>query len=987
VLNQYIKYPYIVFPFGSAKPALVITIVYICMLTVFVLHGIRKNKLKLTIRSIFKMKRGKQNKFIKSVVGFVIMLVSCIVLPSFLDDDNIILNVSNVYLQFEPLVFLITLLFLCATILNKINPDKQIKASNTGLNILIWFSIFAGIITGQLDYTFWQNIIVLSGAGIIIVLFLIVDIEAVSTITSKNDKFDMIPYTPAQSAKELFPQHKMQADDIANIIFNSSSDPFSICISGEWGIGKTSVVQGVIDILKSREADLYEFIHINALELDNRQALMHYLFSRIKEILTARGVYVGIDSEFKDFISSSTGALTSDSIGTLIHKKFFHENNDYRIQKEKLEKVLQRALGQGKLIVIVDDIERCDRTIAREYLFLIKEVATMQKCVSIFVTDYNMLNKLVCAEEIIQQEEDMSDFLSKFFNYRIELRNERSENVFEFYDKYLNEDDSAFLKIYKHVGISPGTWYKNIISSINSKLEDEKSNRNKYYFNQEREKEFDQRIERIEKLLSLFESLTNNSRNVVKFYNIFKNNVVICDKLLRLSNDEDKIKYYIDSRNIGQVLYVLSFAEIFLPNEYQILIKRGAKYAESPLYGSNESVSETRALLIELTEGMVYGEYFDFQKPNGFIKQDIRHFIETFLENKRDLPQLVNPFSTQEEKWLKAIDESNASEIKLHWTEMVLMILQKNPYINPEMTNEKRTELFAKLLNFAEQQVEKGEWSSDTVFSIFDSEMKTDRLFSIGKGMVTTFWEHLQKSTVYNKPSENLVKEIKMFPYHYTYDRMGPMYRLSHYLIPYENDDEDSKSLREYMLNINRKYGDNISLFIEKLVQRIPDCQITDKEWIEKYSNLAKQIIVYLNQQNISRYSDVKNEIELMTDSIAEFSSLEKIINWVEDVDSDAYVFSSSFRKDTIEQTIQHFECVLISPPQDKVSEIEQQFLEFFKWLQNVQGLVIDNQEIERLHKLITLYANLTGYSSLPYRRLLLNIAANQVKTVTNKDQ
>ena len=307
---------------------------------------------------------------------------------------------------------------------------------------------------------------------------------------------------------------------------------------------------------------------------------------------------------------------------------------------------------------------------------------------------------------------------------------------------------------------------------------------------------------------------------------------------------------------------------------------------------------------------------------------------------------------------------------------MVLMIIRKNPYVNSEITNEKRIDFFATLLNFAEQQIKIGNLSNDTVFSIFDSDMKTDRLFSMGKGMLSTFWNHLQKSTVYSKPSENLVEAIKMFPYRYTFDRMNPMYRLSRYLTPYENDNEDSTSLREYMLNISNNYEDNISLFMDKLVQYIPDCQITGKNWIERYSDLAKQIVDYLNQQNISKYSDVKNDIELMLDSITEFSSLEKIINWVEEVDSIA--FSSSFTKDTIEQTIQYFETVLISPPQNIVRDIEHQFLDFFKWLQNEQGVVIDNQQIERLHNLVTLYTDLTGYSSLPYRRLLLNIAAKQ---------
>ena len=415
-----------------------------------------------------------------------------------------------------------------------------------------------------------------------------------------------------------------------------------------------------------------------------------------------------------------------------------------------------------------------------------------------------------------------------------------------------------------------------------------------------------------------------------------------------------------------------------MPSEYQRLIEYGATYIEPPLYGANEIVSDERALLIEITEGIVHGKYSEYEKLDGYIIQDIRIFIDTFLSNKTNLPHLINLYSSTEEKWIAAIEESNAAEINPHWREMVLMILRKNPYVNSEITNERRVNYFSKLLNFAEQQVETGEWPNDMVFSIFDSDMKTDRLFSVGKGMLSTFWNHLQKSTVYSKPSENLVEAIKMFPYRYTFDRMNPMYRLSRYLTPYENDNEDSTSLLEYMLNISNNYEDNISLFMDKLVQYIPDCQITGKDWIERYSDLAKQIVDYLNQQNISKYSDVKNDIELMLDSITEFSSLENIINWVDDTKINESALSSNFSQDTIEETIRHFEYVLKNIRKDNEIDVEQQFLNFFKWLQNEQELKIDTQQVERLQNLVTLYTGLTGYSSLPYRRLLMNIAENQ---------
>ena len=96
----------------------------------------------------------------------------------------------------------------------------------------------------------------------------------------------------------------------------------------------------------------------------------------------------------------------------------------------------------------------------------------------------------------------------------------------------------------------------------------------------------------------------------------------------------EETKTYIDSRNIGQVLYVLAFAEIFLPFEYDQWIERGATYADPPIYGKNEIVTLQRNLLIEITQGMIYEEYSDYKKLDPYIKNEIQKFIETFLSKK-----------------------------------------------------------------------------------------------------------------------------------------------------------------------------------------------------------------------------------------------------------------------------------------------------------------------------------------------------------------
>ena len=130
MLSQYIQSPYIVFPFGLAKPALIIAIIYVFMLAIILLTGMRTKNFKLQFRPILKNKQGERNKTIISVVGFVIMLISCIILPSFLEDGAIVISISKVYLQYEALAFVVALLFLLTSFLNRSNKSTQIKVSN-----------------------------------------------------------------------------------------------------------------------------------------------------------------------------------------------------------------------------------------------------------------------------------------------------------------------------------------------------------------------------------------------------------------------------------------------------------------------------------------------------------------------------------------------------------------------------------------------------------------------------------------------------------------------------------------------------------------------------------------------------------------------------------------------------------------------------------------------------------------------------------------
>lgn len=973
MLSEYIQIPYIKTPLGLATPFFIISVVYLLILGVFL--GTAKNNglLKIEITAPQNLMRGSRNKIIISSLGYPIFIFSCIILPSFIDKENLLLKSSKIYLQLEILAFILLFVFFCAAFLNKVNKETHIKAANCIFRYLIWISLGTWLLTGQLDYTYWKNILIFVVVWALNGLFFVIEIKPVQECFDHPAKFDLIPYGAVKSAEDLFPSHKKQAEEIAAIISSSSAASFSICVSGKWGSGKTSVMHGVIELLKEDKEKAYDVIYVNALELDNKKTVLTYLMTQIREKLKSRGVYAGINSEYKEFVASFTGSLTSSAIGAFLQKKLTNDE-DYRAQKEKLEEVLERTYKNGKLIVIVDDIERCDRNTAREYLFLIKEVATMKGCISVFVTDYDMLNKVVSTEAVAKSA---NDFLNKFFNYRIDLRDEAPEDIFSFYDGFFCERDPAFESIYRVICKSPGTWYREAIDGLTAKLKALETDGSHHHLKDEEKQSFEKKVREQKECISLFRELMQNPRNVAKFYNVYRNHVHCYVKNLRLFDTEEASKYT-GSRNIGQVLYFIAFVDVFLPSEYEQLKRQGPRYIDPLLYDLATREDANRRLLVELAQGLVFGGYDEFGKLDGYIKEDVKKFIKNYLAGKADLHQLINTFTSQEEEWLTAMTEKNDQLIEEHWEEMVLMVFQKGPNENSEITSSWRNEKFLFLLEFAEQKVKADVWTSDKLFSLFDLGLHIERYWSLGTGLMQTFWKHVEKSGVYKRPSPKRVDNFRQFLPMYAYVRSDSLHKLVQYLIPLESDDIIIDLLQDHLLTISNSLGQNLSNFLKKIEKEIPNFTFSTEGWYKNLKELSGKINDYLVDRGIAGYSDVREDILHMLDTAEEFRSLENLAVWVEGKKGvQAIILEDHI--DNIDAIIDFFEeefnrTVVDIDAQRK---LEKKFTDFFRILRESEGITLTKKQVERLHQLVESYVELAGVSSLPYRRVILSISEN----------
>lgn len=176
MLSKYIQAPYIETLFGLATPALIISVAYLLVQYCYLVFAEKKGVLKIGIVNLRVLMQGDRNKIIISFIGYIVFILSCIHLPEFLGEGNILLGISETYLKFETLVYLLLFAFLCTAFLNNTNRETHINASNRIFHYLIWISLGTGILSGQLDYTYWKNVIVILCAWIINGLLLVINI-------------------------------------------------------------------------------------------------------------------------------------------------------------------------------------------------------------------------------------------------------------------------------------------------------------------------------------------------------------------------------------------------------------------------------------------------------------------------------------------------------------------------------------------------------------------------------------------------------------------------------------------------------------------------------------------------------------------------------------------------------------------------------------------------------------------------------------------
>lgn len=410
------------------------------------------------------------------------------------------------------------------------------------------------------------------------------------------------------------------------------------------------------------------------MELDSLSSLFHYLFSRIREILKNRGAYVGPGSEYRRLIASAGGVISNQEWSTVLEKQLFTSEDDYRSQRNRLESLMEKALGKNKLIIIVDDIERCAPEKAREFLYFIKEIATMRCCISIFITDDSHLLAPDNAKD------DQTVFWDKFFNYHISVGIVSSIDLLKYFEKKIDPVPNSNI----YYPERPNKIYQELVEDLqkraetNDMLRTPKKAANQYRNNNntQQKEESERKRDYLYSCIAKLEDQLSLPRTTHKFCRVYYDTYETLMAYYK-SIAADKLQQYFEFLQLSKLLFLWAYFSVCYPVEFEEIRKSGFEFYIDQTWKKQD---EPKRFLCKLMENILFSD--SILAPNfSYQNQKQIRLLNVFLTCPQELPSIIDGFTTQEHEWFAAIEQDNQKAMEENWDEMLFVVVQQYPYL------------------------------------------------------------------------------------------------------------------------------------------------------------------------------------------------------------------------------------------------------------------------------------------------------------------
>lgn len=258
--------------------------------------------------------------------------------------------------------------------------------------------------------------------------------------------------------------------EIINFIrlLDSIKSNFSIAIDNDWGTGKTffvkqakmildayndhsydyelSNLERIKNVIDIKNIDLHLAVYYNAWENDNQKSpLLSLIYEIIKVAkIDTNKTDISINKEkiIKDGLSAIVKHFSGIDIKELLKcveteaKDIFKEIKGQKSTKEQVDNILNNLLLEHgeRLVIFIDELDRCRPTFAVELLEQIKHYFDNDKITFVFSTNIKQLQYTI--KKYYGEAFEAKRYLDKFFDLTVSLN---EVNVIEYFN-FVNEN-------------------------------------------------------------------------------------------------------------------------------------------------------------------------------------------------------------------------------------------------------------------------------------------------------------------------------------------------------------------------------------------------------------------------------------------------------------------------------------------------------------------------------------------------------------------
>jgi len=222
--------------------------------------------------------------------------------------------------------------------------------------------------------------------------------------------------------------------------------PLTIAIHGEWGSGKTS-------LMKTLQANInlskFDVIFFEAWKFEYSNPSLGLIGTLIQK-------YEKNDNTVKAILRGAATVLSNKFLSTdfeTLLDSIRGNSSESDTFATQIEKILKKKLKEKNLIIIIDDLDRCDVENCLQLLAILKLFLDLEKIICVAAVDFKRLQQAWRQKYKIEvgSEDDGQEYLAKIFQIRIGIPVPSTELMKEYIETLIIAPPNGVLDMLSHI--------------------------------------------------------------------------------------------------------------------------------------------------------------------------------------------------------------------------------------------------------------------------------------------------------------------------------------------------------------------------------------------------------------------------------------------------------------------------------------------------------------------------------------------------------